>query len=506
MNLLNLNLTNKTREELLDLAKVTGALRQKYRYNYRDFVFPATGKYSRFAYPKAMEFFKAGSTHKLRMFSAPNGCGKSFALTYELVCHLTGEYPDWWEGARQENPKQWWILVPSADLFQSSMQRLLMGNSLNEDDIGTGLIPKHLLVDYSGWPSVAGCVRSIKVRHKNGHIVTVEIKSTKQDREDIQAANLDGLLEDEEPPLDIHTEALFRLRPGANKPMGLLMLGYSPIKGLSPLTLEWMPQAIPPKGQHPIDPDKYVVHISSMDDIPHVTGEWKRIAMANCPPHLVSARLHGLPGLGSGQIYPYLEEQVFCKPFQIPEHWPKAFALDFGFHCTAVLWGAKDPNTGILYIYSEYYMQQHQTAQVHALNIRAKGDWIKGLCDPSGGGRQDDGRMLKDLFEAEGLDLLPADNSLIAGITRNCNMFENGTLKIFDHLEMTRQEFRLYRFDEKKPNEPARNQKDHAMDCLRYITNNDLWDFVASIEDDDIDNDYFQRRAYQRSYDRLTGY
>lgn len=498
------NLTNKTHKELVELAEYTEALKFKYKYEWIKFVYPEQGKYSRFAYPKAMEFFKAGATHRFRLFGAPNGSGKSFCLAYELAKHVTGDYPFWWNGKVQENPHHWWILVESGDTFKSSLQRLLLGNTLNEEDIGTGLLPKESIVKYTGWPSISGAVRSIEVRHKNGHIVTIEVKSSDQKRENIQAANLDGLLEDEEPPLDIHTEALFRLRGSPTKPPGILMLGYTPIKGLTDLTLQFLPQGQYPEfGQHPIDPDKYVVNISDLDEVPHLSEEDKRAYRNNCPPHEVEARLHGRPGLGSGKIYPYPESQVFVDPFQIPEYWPKAFALDFGHHVTAVLWGAKDPHTNILYIYAEYYHEGHATAQVHALNIKARGSWIPGICDPSGGGRQNDGRLLQELFEAEGLNLIPGENSFLAGVTRNCNMFENGSLKIFSTCQKTKEEFRTYRFDTKEPNKPARNQKDHAMDDLRYITS--MFDHIAISEQDTFEpnESYDEKRS---GFDKTTGY
>lgn len=497
------NLTNCTKEELIRLAEYTEAIKEKYKYEQIKFIYPETGKYSRYAYPVAMDFFKAGSTHNLRMFSAPNGAGKSFCLAYELACHVTGDYPDWWEGKKQMSPKHWWILTPSGDTFKSSMQRLLLGNTLNEEDLGTGLIPKASLHKITGWPSIAGACRSFEVRHKDGHLVTVEVKSSKQDREDIQAANLDGLLEDEEPDYQIHTEALFRLRDSPRKPFGLLMLGYSPINGLTELTLQWLPDGqFPENGQHPTDKSKYIAHIDSLDEVPHLSEEYKQIARDNCPPHLIEARLHGRPGLGAGKIYPYPESQVFVEPRSIPEYWPRAFSLDFGHHITAVLWFAKDPHTKILYQYAEYYHEGHQTAQVHALNIKARGAWIPGICDPSGGGRQNDGRLLQELFEAEGLSLVAGENSFLVGVTRICNMIENGSFKVFNSCQKTKQEFRTYRFDSKEPNKPARNQKDHAMDNWRYATS--MFDSIASTEDDGISDDGYDNT--RKGYDLDSGY
>lgn len=477
------NLTNKTHNELLDLAQYTEALKFKYKYEFVNFVMPEKGPYCRSKYFKALEFFKAGATHRFRMIGGANGSGKSFNAALELTYHLTGDYPEWWEGLRQADPKLWWIVSESGSTFKGSLQRLLLGNTLNEEDFGTGLIPKERIVKVMHWPSMSGAVMGMEVRHKKGHIVSIEIKSSDQKRENLQAANLDGIIFDEEPPLDIYTECVFRLRGSPTKKPGISILAFTPLKGLTDVVLKYLDNGqYPLHGEHPKDSDKYIVRIE-MDEVPHLSEEDKRMYLSESSPHDVEARTKGYPALGSGRIYPYSEAQVFCKPFKIPEYWPRCFTLDFGHHVTCALWGAKDPHTNILYIYAEYYSEGHQTAQIHAMNIRQRGTWIKGICDPSGGGRQNDGRLLQELFEDQGLDLTPGENSFLAGVTRNCNMFENGSLRIFDTCEHTKQEFRIYRFDGKDPNKPARNQKDHAMDNLRYITS--MFDYVSTSEIDE---------------------
>ena len=40
-----------------------------------------------------------------RCFLAANRVGKTEGVGgYELTCHLTGEYPDWWEGRTFDDP------------------------------------------------------------------------------------------------------------------------------------------------------------------------------------------------------------------------------------------------------------------------------------------------------------------------------------------------------------------------------------------------------------------
>ena len=76
------------------------------------------GPLRRELYPKHMEFFAAGREFKLRLFMAGNRIGKTFAAAYELACHLTGEYPAWWEGKRFKHNNSWWVCGVDSKLIR----------------------------------------------------------------------------------------------------------------------------------------------------------------------------------------------------------------------------------------------------------------------------------------------------------------------------------------------------------------------------------------------------
>ena len=58
--------------------------------------YPDTGPLRRELYPKHLKFFEAGSRYRERMMMAANRVGKTEGVGgYELVLHLTGEYPSW---------------------------------------------------------------------------------------------------------------------------------------------------------------------------------------------------------------------------------------------------------------------------------------------------------------------------------------------------------------------------------------------------------------------------
>lgn len=498
---LRIDLENKTHAELLRIAESTKALVNKRKFKFLDFVWPSEGYLSRDNYPKVMDFYAAGDKYLNRLMGGGNGCGKTYQIGIEWVYHWTGLYPDWWKGKRMKNPKSFWIVAQSPQTYKESIQKLLLGNTLGEADFGTGLIPKDLIMETVNWPGAGGgVIQTIEIRHVKGHNVTVAVKSDNQESENLQAANLDGVWYDEEPSAKVYKECQARLRGTTTKPHGISIMGCTSLKGCTEVMLKYCPSAIYPVGQHPIDAQKYITCLDLETDCPHFSKESVDQYKSEYKGAELESRLRGAISMGEGQIYPYEDDQIVVKPFPIPDYWPRCFTLDFGYHVTCVLWGAKDPHTNTLYIYSEYYSKKHQTTQVHALNIKAKGAWIPGICDPSGGGRQDDGRLLADLFRAEGLDLVEGDNSQ-TGIARNCNMFENGSLKIFETCVNTILEKKLYHWDTKDPNKPARNQADHAMDCLKYKTS--MFDYAARTEFDTLGGD---DRDDSRNFDSLTGY
>lgn len=430
--------------------------------------------------------------------------GNSFNGAFEMVCHVLGEYPDWWEGKRQKEPRLWWVVAESGETFKSSLQKLLLGPSLNEEDIGTGLIPKDRIVKYGHMQGVADAVSYIQVRHKKGHIVTIEVKKSESKRENLQAANIWGVLFDEEPPLDIYTECLFRLRGSPNKEPGISLLLFTPLKGLTEVVLSYLKDGMYPMfGVCPNDSDKYVVRIE-MDEVPHLSEEDKQMYLKNAQPHEIEARTKGFPSMGSGKIYPVLEDEILVDSFDVPKNWPRAFAWDFGWKISAGLWGAKDPNTGTLYLYAEYYKGEVPLT-LHVEAIKEMGMWIPGLADPSGGGRNQDGALQMNLFQEKGIDFTPAINDFGSGVMRVLNGFQTGKIKIMRHLVNIRNELRIYRYDEKNPNEPARNQKDHLADDLRYLTSK--FDEVA-ISYDEMSDEYEQepKQNYVTGRNPYTGY
>lgn len=202
-----------------------------------------------------------------------------------------------------------------------------------------------------------------------------------------------------------------------------------------------------------------------MDDVPHLTEEQKRGILASIPPWQRATRKSGLPGLGSGVIYPIPEDVMCIPPFQIPEHWPRSYGMDPGWNCTAVIWFAWDVDNGGAIAYDEYYRGMADPA-VHVAAINKRGKWIPGVIDPAAqAARGLAGEVLLDVYRELGLDVKKADNTVVPGLVKVWDMLSTQRLRIFNTLRNWRSEVRLYRRDEKGV---IVKKNDHLMDATRY--------------------------------------
>lgn len=200
--------------------------------------------------------------------------------------------------------------------------------------------------------------------------------------------------------------------------------------------------------------------------VPHLSEEQKKTYLEALPPFQRDARSKGIPQLGSGAIFPVPESDVFIDDFQVPEFWPRTYAMDVGWNKTACLWGAWDRDNDIVYITSEYYRGQAEPS-LHAEAIRARGDWIQGVIDPASRGRsQKDGSQLMQDYIDLGLKIDVAFNGVESGLYQVWQRLSTGKLKIFKSCVNMQKEFRLYRRDEKGR---IVKENDHLCDCLRYL-------------------------------------
>jgi hypothetical protein len=166
-------------------------------------------------------------------------------------------------------------------------------------------------------------------------------------------------------------------------------------------------------------------------------------------------------------VYPMPDSAVVVKDFAIPDHWARAYGLDVRWLATAVIWGARDPESDVLYLYCEYFREAEPAAHVAA--IRARGVWIPGLIDAQANGRtQVDGARLIRMYRELGLALQPIDNPLESGVTDLWQRMQSGRLKVFTSVSAYLDERRLYRRDEK---DQIVKEHDNLQDATRCLVN-----------------------------------
>lgn len=425
------------------------------KYNKIDTYFPAEGPYRRELYKKHMEFFSAGLDHRERTMMAANRVGKTeSAGGYEVVCHATGEYPDWWQGRRFKKPVNILVGGETGKLVRDSIQLKLLGPV---HDKGCGLIRRDKILDTTPKAGIPRAVDEIYISHPNG-VSTIQFQSYDQGREVFQSTERDIVWFDEEPPEDIYAEGLIRTMTTK----GMVISTFTPLKGVTQTVLSLQKKASEGVG---------VIISLTWDDAPHLSAEDKDALWKSLPPHQRDARSKGVPALGSGAIYPVVESEFVCAPFEIPKHWKKCYGLDVGWNNTAACWLVYDQETDTAYVVHDYKRGQMEPS-VHAASIKAKGDWIPGVIDPASRGRsQSDGEQLIYLYRQQGLKLTEADNGVESGIFDVYERLTTGRLKVFSTCTALLEEYRLYRRDEKGR---IVKENDHILDALRYAIKSGL--------------------------------
>lgn len=203
-------------------------------------LYPFSGPFRRALYPKHMEFLRLGRDHQERAFMAANRVGKTWgAGGYETALHLTGLYPDWWEGRRFDHPVDVWAAGDTSETTRDIVQKALLGA---QGDLGTGLIPGRCII---GEPTkrmgVAGAVDTAMVSHTSGGVSQLGFKSYDQGRKKFQGTAKHACWLDEEPPMDVYSECMLRLMTTD----GLMMLTFTPLLGLSDVALMFLPDMAP---------------------------------------------------------------------------------------------------------------------------------------------------------------------------------------------------------------------------------------------------------------------
>ena len=165
---------------------------------------------------------------------AGNQLGKTIAGGAEWAIHLTGRYPDWWDGKAFGKPTIMWASGVTSESTRDNPQRVLIGPPAIEEAWGTGFIPGDAIKHINRARGIANAIDSVVVTWGGGGDIqagesVLGLKSYEKGREKWQGPTLEGVWFDEEPPLDIYSEGLTR----TNATGGIVMVTFTPLQGMS---------------------------------------------------------------------------------------------------------------------------------------------------------------------------------------------------------------------------------------------------------------------------------
>lgn len=421
-------------DQLREILETLEAIEERRKFRKLDFYTP---------YPKQKMFHDLGATKRERLLMAGNQLGKTYSAAAEVAFHMTGDYPDWWTGRRYDKPNTGWVCGESSTLVRDGPQKLLCGKAGVTADFGTGLLPKSSFADK---PSLARGVTdafdTIQVTHRTNGIEdgvsTASFKSYEQGREKFQAATLDWIWPDEEPPDDVYGEMLARI----TATNGMIFMTFTPLKGRTEVVMRYMDeQSI----------DRAVVNMT-IEDALHVKAEDRTKIISGYKKHEREARVKGIPMLGSGAIFTETEENVLEPAIrQVPSYWKKIWGIDFGighpFAAVLLLW---DTDNDIIHVHHTVRMADSLPIQ-HAAAMKVSGADVPVAWPQDGTAREKSGEVISGLYKKEGLRMLPdhatfpnGGYSTEAAIEEMLEREATGRLKVAAHLQDYFEERRFY--------------------------------------------------------------
>lgn len=447
-----------TVEEKLELLKLLETRDRRRRENWLQHYKP---------YPKQREFHRLGREYRERLLCAGNRLGKTYSGAAEVAMHATGLYPPDWEGHRFHRPIRATVGSVSGELTRKGVQRLLVGPPEKREEWGTGAIPKSHITGHSMKPGVPDAVSSITVKNEFGGESVIQFNSYDQGREKWQADDLDLVWLDEEPPLDIYTEALTR----TNTTGGLVFITFTPLLGMSQVVKRFLQEK----------PQGTVTVVMTIDDVDHISLEKKAEIIAAYPEHEREARTRGVPMLGSGAVFPVAESAISIAPFPLPAHWPRICAMDFGVdHPAGFAVLAHDRDTDTIYVYDAWRLKG-KTIGEQAMMIIAKGYQHLPWAWPHDGLQRDrsSGQVMFQQYKNFGINMLneraqfertpegkAGGNSVEAGLALMLERMQTGRLKIFSNLRDLFEEIRMMH---RKDGQVVKVDED-IVAALRYST------------------------------------
>ena len=382
-------------------------------------------KYNRIEYysPYPFQVKFHNDTAKFRGNIAGNRPGKTMSGGSEMAYHLTGKYPKWWSGRKFTHPTLTLAGGKNNEKTRDLVQKELFGDPADENSWGTGFVPKDDIVKAVRKPGVPDAKYHVYVKHYTNGVYDGDSKITllayDMGKEAWMGFPSDIVWLDEEPPEDIMGQATRSIVDRG----GSIYMTFTPENGRTSVLISIM--------------DSWSIHHATWMDAAgedfditlkngrvlefravhgvngqagHLTEEKVVDALKGMLDHEIEMRVLGEPMQGSGLIFSFPKDQIMCEPIEMPDHWPRIAAMDFGgiskkSHPSAAAWLVYDEDNDVIYVYDCLKMFSNTPADV-AARIIGRPQWIP-MMWPHDGQKDcpDGGVKVKDMYRNYGVNM-----------------------------------------------------------------------------------------------------
>ena len=477
-----LTIPGPLREQLEDLAI---SIADDMRFNQLKYFRP---------FEHQLKFFKTGDSER-RGILAANRIGKTVSTCYETAMHLTGLYPEWWEGYRFDKPITCMVAGEGWSQVALVLQNELLGSQDVKitENLGTGAIPRDCIVIDTMRNDGANCI-GVEIRHVSGANSYLLFANYTQEVRQLQGFKLNLAVFDEQPPDDFFSEIVTRTATTQGK----VLCSFTPLKGLNGLVSKFWNRE-----------EGYEYIRVSWDDVPthdpwgmpFLLMETRRQLERDYLPHERDARIAGKPVMGKGAVFQIRQWPTYkTGEFNFNEmpHIQRIIALDLGLvnDKTVISLMYWEPWEKTAYLHRQIIVQGVEEAVPtqyinHLLRPEVFGTPIVLPPDASTQGRYTmSSSSIRELFESYELNVYekaimnPPDsegrvtNHKSYGINQMRQMLEVGSLMINENCTNFLSEAQNYFVDEKgrfsDPDDCIDSCRYALLGCLNGIAEN--WD------------------------------
>lgn len=300
------------------------------------------------------QFMEAGAIYDSRFLSAGNRCGKTHTAGVEMAYHLTGRYPENWKGRRINSANNiFWAVGITLQSVCDVVQKELLGTNdfRNDQELGTGSIPKECIELKTGLIPDGGKVKQILIKHSSGRFNTLRFFGS-ENVAVMMGQKCAGIWIDEQAlnSMEVYTQCVTRTINALGKGKhGFVMITATPEKGLMPLNRHFI------EGSERGD---VWLQYAAWDDCEHMTEDEIEKMLKRFPKYQHDMRRKGLPFLGSDAVFPIDPERIKVSEITPLPHWRVVSAMDDGtvvdpaVICTAF----HDPDNDKYYLAHEIYI------------------------------------------------------------------------------------------------------------------------------------------------------